>query len=100
MLTSRQRAYLRSKANGIDAIFQVGKSGISPEMTNSIRDAIEVRELIKITVLNNCDEDVKDIATILAERTNSDIVQVIGKKIILYKESKENPGIEITLPGK
>lgn len=94
-MTSKQRAYLRSMANTIDAIFQVGKSGIVPEMTNSINDALEARELIKITVLNNCIEDIKTIANIISERTHSEIVQVIGRKIVLYKQSKDKQVIEL-----
>lgn len=94
-MTSKQRAYLRSMANTIDAIFQVGKSGVVPEMTNSINDALEARELIKITVLNNCIEDIKIIANIISERTHSEIVQVIGRKIVLYKQSKDKQVIEL-----
>lgn len=95
MLTSKQRAYLKSLANNMDSIFQVGKSSVTPDMTNSIDAALEKRELIKITVLNNCMEDTKTVANIISERTHSEIVQVIGKKIILYKQAKENPGIEL-----
>lgn len=96
-MTSKQRAYLRSMANTIDAIFQVGKSGVVPEMTNSIMDALEARELIKITVLNNCINEPKEVANILSERTHSEIIQVIGKKIVLYKQSKNKPVIELPM---
>lgn len=95
MLTSKQRAYLKSLANNIDSIFQVGKSSVTPDMTNSIDAALEKRELIKITVLNNCMEDTKTVANIISERTHSEIVQVIGKKIILYRQAKEKPSIEL-----
>lgn len=95
MITSKQRAYLRSKANRIDSIFQVGKSSVNPDMTNSIDEALEARELIKITVLNNCTDDIKDIANILSERTHSEIVQIVGKKIVLYRQSKDKPVIEL-----
>lgn len=95
MLTSKQRAYLKSLANNMDSIFQVGKSSVTPDMTNSIDAALEKRELIKITVLNNCMEDTKTVANIISERTHSEIVQVIGKKIILYRQAKEKPGIEL-----
>lgn len=94
-MTSKQRAYLRSMANTTDAIFQVGKSGVVPEMTNSINDALEARELIKITVLNNCTDDIKTVANVISERTHSEIVQVIGRKIVLYKQSKDKPVIEL-----
>ncbi|TCK98146.1 RNA-binding protein [Natranaerovirga hydrolytica] len=95
MLTSKQRAYLKKLANPIDPIFQVGKSGVTPDVTKAIADALEAREIIKINVLKNCIEHPKDIAEKLAERTQSNIVQVIGRKIILYKESKENPKIQL-----
>lgn len=95
MLTSKQRAYLRGLANTIDAIFQVGKSGVTPEMTTGVEAALDARELIKITVLNNCMEDPRSIADILSERTHSQVVQVIGKKITLYKPSKDKPVIEL-----
>ena len=95
-LTSKQRAHLKSLANGIDPIFQVGKSSLSPEFTASIADAINTRELLKIAVLKNCADDPRMIADVVAERTHSTVVQVIGKKIILYKPDKKNP--KIVLP--
>ena len=73
----------------MDPIFQVGKSSITPELTKAISEALEARELIKIHVLQNCLDDPKEIAQILAERTKSQVVQVIGKKIVLYKEGKD-----------
>jgi RNA-binding protein len=95
MLTSKQRAYLRGLANTIDAIFQVGKSGTTPEITTAVEAALDSREIIKITVLNNCMEDPRNVADILSERTHSEVVQVIGKKITLYKPSKDKPVIEL-----
>lgn len=92
-MTSKQRAYLRSLASTISPIFQVGKGAITPEFTIGIDEALEARELIKINVLKNCMEDAFTIANTLAERTNSQVVQVIGKKIVLYRESRTNPKI-------
>lgn len=89
-MTSKQRAYLNGLAMNIDGIFQVGKSSLTPEMTKGISEALEARELVKINVLKNCLDDPKEIAAILSERTRSEVVQVIGKKIVLYRESKEN----------
>ena len=89
MITSKQRAYLRSLAMTMEPIFQVGKSSITPEFTEAIAEALEARELIKISVLQNCMDDPKEIAQILGERTRSQVVQVVGKKITLYKEGKE-----------
>lgn len=94
-LTSKQRAYLKSLANGLDPIFQVGKSSLTPEFTASVGDAFHTRELLKIAVLKNCADDPKQIAEVVAERTHSTVVQVIGKKIILYKPDKKNPKIEL-----
>lgn len=89
MMTSKQRAYLKSLAMTMDSILQIGKSSLTPEFTNSVQEALEARELIKISVLQNCADDPKAIAQMLAERTNAQVVQVIGKKIVLYKEGKK-----------
>lgn len=89
-MTSKQRAYLRSLAMKIEPILQLGKSGVTPENTASVAEALEARELIKISVLQNCLFDPKDMAEVLAERTQSQVVQVIGKKIILYKQGKKD----------
>ena len=72
----------------MEPILQVGKSSITPEHTAAVAEALEARELIKINVLQNCLDDPREIAEVLAERTNSQVVQVIGKKIVLYKEGK------------
>ncbi|MCQ2518866.1 MAG: ribosome assembly RNA-binding protein YhbY [Lachnospiraceae bacterium] len=94
-MTSKQRAYLKSLAMVTEPIFQIGKGRLTPEISEAVRDALEARELIKITVLNNCMEDPNDLARVLAERTGSEVVQVIGKKIVLYKESKKKKRIEL-----
>ncbi len=95
MLTSKERSYLRGLASKIESIMQIGKSGSSPEVVKSLDEALEKRELVKVTLLNNCFEDIKDVAQILSERTRSDIVQVIGKKIVFYRKSKENDVIDL-----
>ncbi len=95
MITSKQRAYLRSLSNTIEPIYQIGKSGVTPELTEGIISALEARELIKINVLKNCIEDPKALIQLLSERTRSEIVQQIGRKIVLYKESKDNKKIEL-----
>ena len=89
-MTSKQRAYLKGLAMTMDPIFQFGKNSLTPENTVAIAEALEARELIKISVLNNCADDPREIAQMVAERTRSQVVQVIGKKIVLYKESKDN----------
>lgn len=95
-MTSKQRAYLKGLAMTMDPIFQIGKASLTPELIEGVREAIDKRELIKVSVLKNCFDDPKELAEILAERTRSTIVQVIGKKIVLFKQAKENS--KITLP--
>lgn len=88
-MTSKERAELKSQAMTMDSIFQIGKASLTPQMTQAIRDALHARELIKISVLKNCTDDPKELARILSERTGSQVVQVIGKKIVLYKLNPE-----------
>ena len=88
-MTSKQRAYLKSLAMNLDPIFQIGKNSLTPELTAAVQEALDARELIKISVLQNCLDDPRELAELLSERTRSQIVQVIGKKIVLYKEGKD-----------
>lgn len=94
-MTSKQRAYLKGLAMKINPILQIGKSSITPEFTTAVDEALEARELIKIHVLKNCFDDPRGMAEIIAERTHAEVVQVIGKKIVLYRESKEKKQIEL-----
>ncbi len=94
MLNSKQRAYLRGLSNGLEPVFQVGKQELTPQFTEAINENLEKHEMIKIAVLNNCMMEPKEIADILSERTKSQIVQVIGKKIVLYRRKKK-PVIEL-----
>lgn len=94
-MTTKQRAYLKSLAMNIEPVFNIGKASITPDFTEGIAQVLEARELIKVSVLKNCADDPKELAQILSERTGSQIVQVIGKKIVLYKESKNNKRIEL-----
>lgn len=95
MLTGKQKRFLRSKAHNVDPTFQIGKSGISDNMVTQIKDTLENRELIKIHVLQNNFEDKNDLAQEVSQKTNSEIVQVIGSMIVLYKESQDNKTIEL-----
>ena len=97
-MTSKQRSYLKGLAMTMDPIFQIGKSSVTPELTAAIAEALEARELSKITVLKNCLDDGRSIAEVLAERTRSEVVQVIGKKIVLYKPAKDEAKRKIVLP--
>lgn len=97
MLTGKQKRYLRSLAHHLDPIFQVGKGGVNENMVKQIREALEARELIKVSVLQNCDMDKKNVAQELANGSNAELVQIIGNVIVLYKESEERK--QIVLPN-
>lgn len=97
-MTSKQRSYLKGLAMTMDSIFQIGKSSVTPELTAAVSEALEARELIKLTVLKNCLDDGRSIAEVLAERTRSQVVQVIGRKIVLYKPAKDESKRKIVLP--
>ena len=99
-MTSKQRAYLKSLAMKITPILQIGKSSVTPELISAVDEALEARELIKMHILKNCFDDPKEIAQVIAERTRSEVVQVIGKKGVLYRESKDNKKIELPKPSK
>lgn len=89
-MTTKQRAYLKSLAMTMEPIFQIGKSSMTPSLTKALGEALDARELIKVSMLQNCSDDPKEIAELVAERTHSQVVQVIGKKIVLYKEGKDS----------
>ena len=89
-ITSKQRAYLKGLAMNIDPVVQIGKSSLTTEIIEAIYEAFNTRELIKINVLQNCDDDIREMARIIGERTNSIVVQTIGRKIVLYKEGKDD----------
>lgn len=95
MLTGKQKRYLRSLAHHLQPIFQVGKGGTNEHLIRHIAEALEVRELIKISVLNNCGEDAREVGAELAAGAQAELVQVIGKTIVLYKESKERKTIQL-----
>lgn len=95
MLTGQQKRYLRSLAHHLDPVFQVGKGGTNDHLIRHIVEAIEKRELMKVTVFNSAEEDRNVIAAELAEKSGSELVQVIGKVIVLYKESKDNKQIQL-----
>lgn len=96
-MTSKQRAYLKGLAMNLDPVFQIGKNSLTPELTAAIQEALDARELIKVSVLQNCLDDPKELAGLVSERTRSQVVQVIGKKIVLYKEGKDDKK-KIVLP--
>ncbi len=97
MLNGKRRAYLRRMANELSPVFQVGKGGISDNMCEQISNALEARELIKLRVLENCDYTAKEAANEIAEAVGADVVQVIGTRFVLYRESVDHKKIDLSL---
>ncbi|SET62044.1 RNA-binding protein [Oceanobacillus limi] len=95
MLTGKQKRFLRSEAHHLKPIFQVGKIGVNDNMVTQINEALEKRELIKVSILQNCLEDKDEVAEALQKGTDCEIVQIIGNNIVLYKESEENKQIKL-----
>ena len=95
MLTSKQRAQLRSMASQMDTIMQIGKGGIGEKLIATVSDALEARELIKLHVLENCGEHPKAVILALSEALEAEAVAVVGKKIVLYRASTKEPKIEL-----
>ena len=94
-MTSKQIAYLRGKANTIDAIFQVGKGGITDVLLKQLDDAIEARELIKVTILETAPGTSKELAEELANGSNSQVVQTVGNKVTLFRQKKKNSKFDL-----
>ncbi|CNB82276.1 ribosome assembly RNA-binding protein YhbY [Streptococcus agalactiae] len=97
MLTSKQRAFLKSEAHSMKPIIQIGKNGLNDQIKTSVRNALDARELIKVTLLQNTDEDIHDVAEVLEDEIGCETVLKIGRILILYKESarKENRKISV-----
>ena len=93
MLTGKQKRFLRAEAHHLDPISQVGKGGVNDAMIKQLRDVLEARELIKVRILDNCEEDKRVVAEALATGTRVELVQLIGLTVVLYKESRENKKI-------
>ena len=100
MLSGKQKRFLRAEAHHLTPIFQVGKGGVNDEMTKQIREALEVRELIKVRILDNCEEDKHDVAQALAKGAHAELVQLIGLTVVLYKESRTNKKIVLPKAAK
>lgn len=95
MLTGKQRAYLKSMANKMDPLFQIGKNGVTENFVEQLKQALETKELIKIKVLNNSMLEADDVVMELCERADAEFVQSIGNKIVVYKESEDNKQIDL-----
>ena len=94
MLTSKQRAYLRGLASGEDTIFQIGKSGVTENLVQQVKDALKARELVKLSVLETAPVTAQEAAGDLSEQTGSDIVTTIGSKLVLFRRNAQKPKIE------
>ncbi len=95
MLNSRQRAQLRGLANSLDTIFQIGKGGVTENTVKQVSDALEAREIIKLRTLETSPVSSREAAEQIAEKTHSDVVQVIGSRFVLYRESRDNKQIKL-----
>ena len=95
MLTSKQRAYLRGLANGESAIMQIGKGGITENLIKTVSDALEARELVKLSTLENCEYTAREVADALSEELGAEVVAVLGRKLVLYRESVKRKRIEL-----
>ena len=95
MITSKQRAYLRSLSVNQPTIMQIGKGGIGENLVKTVSDAREARELIKLSVLENCEYTAREGADALSEATSAEVVAVLGRKLVLYRESEKHKKIEL-----
>ena len=100
MITSKQRAYLRSLANGLQPIFQIGKGGITDVLIERLANALEARELIKVHILETAFLDVKPACNEIAQRLGAEPIQAIGSKFVLYKQAEDKKNRKIELPRK
>lgn len=100
MITSKQRAFLRKQANGLEPIFQIGKGGITEELVLQLSNALEARELIKVHVLETAMLEIKQTCNELAERLGAEPIQAIGSKFVLYRQAKKEKNRKIELPKK
>lgn len=95
MLSGKQRSYLKGIANKLDPLFQLGKNGLTENFIKQIDDALETREIIKVSVLKNCDLDPTKVASHLVDELSAEFVQSIGRKFVIYRESTEHKKIEL-----
>ncbi|MBD8028210.1 ribosome assembly RNA-binding protein YhbY [Ureibacillus sp. 179-F W5.1 NHS] len=100
MLTGKQKRFLRAEAHHLTPIFQVGKGGVNDQMLRQLRDALEARELIKVRILDNCEDEKNEVAESLATGTGAELVQLIGLTVVLYKESRNNKKIVLPKESK
>jgi len=98
MLTGKQKRFLRAEAHHLDPIFQVGKGGVNEAQCEQIRQALNARELLKVRILDNCEDDKKVVAVELVEGTGAELVQLIGLTVVLYKQASKRENRKIELP--
>ena len=95
MLSGKEKRYLRSLANTVDPVVQVGKASVNESVLFSLNEALDARELVKVKVLKNCLDEVKDVAQELSDQSKAELVQVIGRNVVLYRPNPEKPMIEL-----
>lgn len=95
MLRGKQRSYLKSLAHNLEPLFQLGKNGMTENFEIQVDEALEKRELIKISILQNCDLDATETARYLTEKLDAEFVQSIGSRFVIYRESNEYKKIEL-----
>lgn len=95
MLTGKQRRFLRAMGTGLDAIFQIGKGGLNENLIKQLDDALEARELLKVKILTNSMEVPKEVANKIAEATGAHVVQIIGRNLLFFRQSKKKPRLEL-----
>lgn len=99
MLTGKQKRFLRARAHHLNAIFQIGKAGVTDVLAEQLSLALEAQELVKVSILQNCEEDRHTVAEQLVTATGSQLVQILGKTIVVYRRSTQNPKIELPKPS-
>lgn len=95
MITNKQKAYLKGLANELHSIFQIGKDGVTPNVVTTVDDALRAHELIKLNVLKTCPQELQEVAVELSSRTHCEVVQMIGRVIVLYRKNKDKSKIEL-----
>ena len=95
MITNKQKAFLKGLANELNSIFQIGKDGVTPNVVSTVDDALRAHELIKLSVLKTCPQELQEVAVELSSRTHCEVVQMIGRVIVLYRKNKDKSKIEL-----
>ena len=96
-LTSKQRAFLKKKAHELNPLVRIGKDGVTESLIQSILEAIDSRELLKVKILQNCEKEKEEVLEELSKCSEFEIVGIIGRTIILFRENRDKPTISLKL---